>query len=39
MSYALNVTHLTDPDFLKVFDAEFEVLRNLHPSDIAEVLE
>jgi magnesium transporter len=39
MTYALNIAHLVDPDFVQAFDAEFEVLRNLHPSDIAEALE
>ncbi len=39
MTYALNIAHLTDPDFVRTYDSEFETLRNLHPSDIAEVLE
>ncbi len=39
MTYALNIAHLTEPDFIQKFDAEFEELRNLHPSDIAEALE
>jgi magnesium transporter len=39
MDTALNTTHLAEPDFVKAFDDEFENLRNLHPSDIAEALE
>jgi len=39
MSYAFNIAHLAEPDFAKAFDDEFEILRNLHPSDIAEALE
>jgi magnesium transporter len=39
MTYALNIAHLADPDFFQKFDAEFEELRSLHPSDIAEALE
>jgi magnesium transporter len=39
MTYTFNIAHLADPDFIRDFDAEFEELRNLHPSDIAEALE
>jgi magnesium transporter len=39
MSHALNIAHLAESDFLKAFDDEFEILRNFHPSDIAEALE
>jgi magnesium transporter len=39
MTYALNIPHLAEPDFVQAFDGEFEILRNLHPSDIAEALE
>jgi magnesium transporter len=39
MSYALDLAHLTDPAFVDVYGSEFEVLRNQHPSDIAEALE
>jgi magnesium transporter len=39
MTYALNIDHLAEPDFVQAFDSEFEILRNLHPSDIAEALE
>ena len=39
MSYAFNIAHLAEPEFVKAFDDEFEILRNLHPSDIAEALE
>jgi magnesium transporter len=39
MTYALNIAHLADPDFIRDFESEFEELRNLHPSDIAEALE
>ena len=39
MTYALNIAHLSDPAFTEVFGSEFETLRNLHPSDIAETLE
>jgi magnesium transporter len=39
MTYALNIDHLTDPAFVQAFAGEFEELRNLHPSDIAEILE
>jgi magnesium transporter len=39
MSYALNLAHLSDPAFARTYGSEFEVLRNQHPSDIAEALE
>jgi magnesium transporter len=39
MTYALNIPHLADPDFVQAFNSEFEILRNMHPSDIAEALE
>ena len=39
MTYAFDIAHLTDPAFVEQFGGEFEILRNLHPSDIAEVLE
>jgi magnesium transporter len=39
MSYAYNIAHLAEPDFVKDFGDEFEILRNLHPSDVAEALE
>jgi magnesium transporter len=39
MTYAQNIAHLTDPAFIQEFGSEFEELRNLHPSDIAEALE
>jgi magnesium transporter len=39
MTYAPNIAHLTDPAFVQEFGSEFEEFRNLHPSDIAEVLE
>ena len=39
MTHALNIDNLSDPDFVRVYESEFETLRNLHPSDIAELLE
>ena len=39
MTDALNTAHLSDPAFAEVFGTEFETLRNMHPSDIAETLE
>ncbi|MGW8193450.1 MAG: magnesium transporter [Desulforhopalus sp.] len=39
MIHALEITHLADPAFPSEYGDEFEVLRNQHPSDIAEVLE
>jgi hypothetical protein len=39
MTYAPDISHLADPAFVQTFGSEFEELRNLHPSDIAEVLE
>jgi magnesium transporter len=39
MTYAFDIAHLIDPAFVEQFGGEFEILRNLHPSDIAEVLE
>jgi magnesium transporter len=39
MTYALDIAHLADPAFVQAFGSEFETLRNLHPSDIAEALE
>ena len=39
MTDALNIAHLSDPAFAEVYGTEFETLRNMHPSDIAETLE
>jgi magnesium transporter len=39
MTYALNIDHLAEPHFAQEYDDEFEILRNQHPSDIAEALE
>ena len=39
MTHAPNIAPLTDPAFVEEFGSDFETLRNLHPSDIAEALE
>ncbi len=39
MTYAPDTANLTDPAFAQEFGSDFETLRNMHPSDIAEALE